>query len=234
MKALSILKPFNTLTLCVGLLVFVSCSSNDDGNSENSNPSSTNSQITYSLNGTGIINGTNITISSEEDTEDTFILISGHVYFEDTALGTEKLVTLGYGYIGPNGDIQRSVELTFSAGTGSKVLGEFQTGSTGLITCQPTEYMIVSVDEEDLFYDSDGDMDDDAGHNLLSKNVVVTITEYEETTNDLGILTLAHIKGSIGGSGNQLFSNYFTSPTTDPGELFYNITANFEYNISED
>ena len=63
---------------------------------------------------------------------------------------------------------------------------------------------------------------------------VVTITEYEETTNDLGILTLAHIKGSIGGSGNQLFSNYFTSPTTDPGELFYNITANFEYNISED
>lgn len=233
MKALSILKSFNTLTVCVGLLVFVSCSSNDDGNSENNNPSSTNSQITYSLNGTGIINGTNITISSEDNADDTFILISGHVYFEETNLGTEKLVTLGYGYIGPNGE-QRSVEMTFSPGTGSKVLGEFQTGSTGLITFQPTEYMIVSVDEEDLFFDSDGDMDNDAARNLLSKNVVVSITEYEETTNALGILTLKHIKGSIGSSGNQLFGNYFTSPTTDPGELLYNITANFEYNIPED
>lgn len=233
MKTQSILKSFSTIAISIALLICISCSSSDDGDPNNDDPSNGTSKITYSLNGTGVVNGTNITISREQDTEDNFIFISGHVYFEETDLGTEKLVTLGYGYIGSNGEVERSVEMTFSAGTGSKVLGEFQTGSTGLITFQPTEYMIVSVDDEDIFYDNDNDNVNDASTNLLSKNVVVSITEYEETTNDLGILTLKHIKGSIGASGNQLFSNYFTSPTTDPGELFYNITANFEYNIQD-
>ena len=233
MKTQSILKSFNTITVCMMLSMFISCSSSDDENPDNNNPSSGISNITYSLNGTGVVNGTNIMISREQDTEDNFIFISGHVYFEDTDLGSEKLVTLIYGYIGSNGEVERSVEMTFSAGTGSKVLGEFQTGSTGLITFQPTQYLIVSVDDVDIFYDHDNDLDNDASTNLLSKNIVVSITEYEETTNELGILTLKHIKGTIGASGNQLFSNYFTSPTTPPGELLYNITANFEYNISE-
>lgn len=233
MKTQSILKSFNTITVCMMLSMFISCSGSDDENPDNNNPSSGISNITYSLNGTGVVNGTNIMISREQDTEDNFIFISGHVYFEDTDLGSEKLVTLIYGYIGSNGEVERSVEMTFSAGTGSKVLGEFQTGSTGLITFQPTQYLIVSVDDEDIFYDHDNDLDNDASTNLLSKNIVVSITEYEETTNELGILTLKHIKGTIGASGIQLFSNYFTSPTTPPGELLYNITANFEYNISE-
>ena len=233
MKTQSNLKSFKTITVCMMLSMFISCSGSDDGNPDNNDPSGGTSKITYSLNGTGVVNGTNIMISREQDNEDNFIFISGHVYFENTDLGSEKLVTLGYGYIGSNGEVERSVEMTFSAGTGSKVLGEFQTGSTGLITFHPTQYLIVSVDDEDIFYDNDGDQDNDASTNLLSKNVVVNITEYEETTNELGILTLKHIKGTIGASGNQLFSNYFTSPTTDPGELFYNITADFEYNIQD-
>ncbi len=239
MKAQSILKLLSTVIASITLLTIISCSNSDDGDPNTEDPSTGTSKITYTLLGTGVVNGTNITISREQDTEDDFVFISGHVYFEETELGTEKLVTLVYGYIGSNGEVERNIEMTFSAGTGPKVLGEFQTGSTGLITFQPTQYMIVSVDDEDIFYDNDSDQDNDASNNLLSKNVVVNITEYEETTNELGILTLKRIKGEIDNSGgpqdsaNQFFSNYFTSPTTDPGELLYNITANFEYNIQD-
>ncbi|MBR9915521.1 MAG: hypothetical protein GYB32_11960 [Algicola sp.] len=229
MKTVKTSKILNVVLL-ICTLAFSGCSNSDDGNGDGQTPSDGSSYLTYSLLGTGILDATNITISNQDDTENAAILIFGHVYFDETDLGTEKLVSLSYGYIGSNGEVERSVEMTFSAGTGSKVLGEFETGSTGLITFHPTEYMIVSVDDEDIFYDNDNDQDNDASNNLLSKNIVVSITEYEETTNELGILTLKHIKGTIGNSGNQLFSNYFTSPTTDPGELLYNITADFEYN----
>lgn len=229
------MKTFKTVLLSTCLIMaFYSCSSNDDGENPDGQPQTNNdSYITYSLNGGGVLNGTNLRISRDDDTEDTFTITTGHVYFEETDLGNEKLVSLIYGYIGPN-DEERSVELTFSAGTGSKTLGEFQTGSTGLITFHPTQFMRVSVDEDNIFYDHNNDMVNDASNNLLSKNIIVNITEYEETTNDLGILTLSHIKGNIGNSGNQLFTNYYTGPTSDPGELFCNISADFEYNMESE
>jgi hypothetical protein len=93
--------------------------------------------------------------------------------------------------------------------------------------------MVLSFDSNRAFYNGNIGSNNEILTSLLSKNVVVTISEFEETVNGFGITTVRHIKGSIGQSGNQCFFKAFTGPTSDPEDLLCNVTVDFEYTISE-
>ena len=210
-----------------------SCSSNDDEGQSDNNPQSGGNNINFTVSNSAAANlndAYNITYPDNDDQAAT--MIYGHVYNEDTDEGTIRVVSLTFAYFVSDNDYY-DVSMTFPAGIGSHTLGEFQTSSTGMITEYPLSHMVLNFDAGRAFYDSDGDLDNDIMTDLLSKNVVVTVTEYEETTNSFGLLTLSHIKGTIGNSGNQFFHKAFTGPTTDPEELLCSVTADFEYNIQD-
>ena len=204
-----------------------SCSS-DDADNPGDPPSNGSSFINYSVSGSALNDTFSIEYPSEDSSGTTTVL--GHVYNEDTNEGTVKVVSLIFSFFVSDNDYY-DVAMFLPAQTGSFTLGEFETTSTGVITVEPTYNMVLSFDPQRAYYNNGSSSGNTILTDLLSKNIVVTITEYEEITNSLGIVTLGHIKGSIGASGNQGFFKSYTGPTSEPEELLHNITADFEYNI---
>ncbi|MCK7590768.1 hypothetical protein M0G43_09295 [Subsaxibacter sp. CAU 1640] len=228
-------KPFFALKIISIILIgiiAISCSNNDDSDGGDDNPQGDNF-IEYTISGSAASNLNGVFRIDVPDNDETGAsMILGHVYEEDTNEGTVKVVNLTFSYFASD-DNYYDVTMKLPAVTGSRTLGEFETTSTGIISFEPTYNMVLSFDSNRAFYDADNNGSNDILTDLLSKNVVVSITEYEETTNSLGITTVAHIKGSIGQSGNQFLFKTFTGPTSPPGDSFCNVTVDFEYTLTE-
>lgn len=220
---------FYPIYLLMALTSVWSCSSNDDSD-DGDNPPGSN-YIHYTISGSAA-SGLNDVFNIDYPDNDTqgATTVFGHVVNESTDEGTVKVVNLTFSYFVSDDDYH-DVTLRLPAVTGSSPLGTFETSPSGMITEEPTYSMVLDFDSNRALYDHDNDGDNDILTALLSNNVVVTITEYEETTNSLGIPTVAHIKGSIGGSGNQFLFKYFTSPTSPAGDSFCSVTADFEYTL---
>lgn len=225
---------FCTTYLLMALVVLttaLSCSSNDD--SEGGDDSSEGGNyINYTISGSVASNLNGVYTIKVPDNDTGASMILGGVYEENTDEGTVKVVSLTFSYF-VSDDNYYDVTMKLPAVTGSRALGEFETTSTGIISFEPTYNMVLSFDSNRASYDADNNGSNDILTDLLSKNVVVSITEYEETTNSLGITTVAHIKGSIGQSGNQFLFKTFTGPTSPPGDSFCNVTVDFEYTLTE-
>lgn len=225
MKKLSQLK-FVVLLICFATLF--TCSKSDDDTKEN--PSG-HSYINYEVPVNQLVPGGNsFSISSDDDDDQAAILITANIYDETTIEGTQKVLSLIFAkYV--SDDDYFDVSMTLEAKTGSTILGEFQTGVTGLITYHPTFNLVMNFDPNRAFYDNNNDGNSDTLTSYLSKNIVVSVTEYEETINDLGILTVSHVKGKII-SGNQVFFKAYKGPTSPPEEVTRNISnLEFEYNL---
>jgi hypothetical protein len=211
-------------TLLIISLV-LSCS-NDNENDD----SQGGTNITFTVGGSAAANLNGVyTMNYPDNDNQAATSVYAGIYNEDTSEGTVKVVSLTYSYFVSDTDYY-DVTLKLPASIGSHNLGEFQTTSTGIISVEPTFHTVISFDPLRAFYDGNNDSNNDILTDLLSKNVVVTITEFEESTNSLGFPTIARIKGTIGSSGNQFFFKAFTGPTSDPEELLCNVTIDFEYN----
>lgn len=226
----SIMKKLSQLKFIVILICFATvftCSKSDDNTNEN--PSG-QSYINYEVPVNQLVPGGNSFSISSGDDDQAAITIAAHIYDEMTIEGTQKVLSLIFSkYV--SDDDYYDVSMTLEAKTGSTVLGEFQTGSTGLITYHPTFNLVMNFDPNRAFYDNNNDGNSDTLTSYLSKNIVVSVTEYEETVNDLGILTVSHVKGKII-SGNQVFFKAYKGPTSDPEEVIRNISnLEFEYNL---
>ncbi|ASV29746.1 hypothetical protein [Maribacter cobaltidurans] len=210
--------------LCISTVFFyISCSKDGDEN----NTTESNSGKTFlklKISGT-VING-DFDIIEEEIPEDESIII-GHIYYEESTEGTQKVASLFFTQLfGMEGE--RNFEMVIPAEKGAKEIGT-QFPNPAPANGEPIYYMEIDLKETDYaLYDSDNDGDNDANNLLRAKTMGVTITEIGETYNALGILTLSHIKGSFQGTG---FLTAYTGPTTAPQELEHTITGSFEYYI---
>ncbi|WP_178989895.1 hypothetical protein [Winogradskyella schleiferi] len=200
------------------------CSSNDSED-QNDEPQSQGNYITYSVTGSAV-NDTFI-IADSERTSTNNIIVLGHVYDQDTPEGTMQVASLGFSRHETE-DNYFEVYITAPNSTGEFALGEIETGTTGIITDEPIFNMKLLFGNDFAFYDSDGDSDNDLITSLYSKAIGVTITEYEETLNSLGIVTIANIKGSFEG---QAYFKAFTDGILTPEVLLHNVTGEFEYNV---
>jgi len=207
------------LTVIVSTMLHT-CSSSDDITNDD-DPQSQSNYMYYSITGSAVNHS--FTISESQEIENDNITILGHVYNE----GTTQVASLVFARSLP-GDDFKEIYMTLPTNIGEFALGEIETGSTGNITEEPIFNMKFLFGELYAFYDGDNDGDNDLLTHLLSKNISLTITEYEETYNDFGILTLGHIKGSFEG---QAYYKAYTGPTSEPEELLHSVTGSFEYTI---
>ena len=209
MKLLSQLK---FLTLLFTFCTITACSKSDDSNDQeqNQNPLGEN-YIKYSVIGSAVSG--DFYISSFKEPEASTIV--GYLNTEETDLGTVEVATLIFSRsdMGAN---YRDVTMSFTPAVGAYVFEEVITNSTGMITNEP------------ISYDSDNDMDNDIITHLLSKNMTITILEYEEVTNSFGLLTIGHVKGSFEGTG---YYKAYTGPTSEPELLLHTFSGEFEYNL---
>jgi hypothetical protein len=229
-------KQFLKVLLIITLVY--SCSSDSDNEEDSDNDPQTGTNVNFTIlsnvpgtPGTAMLNGVYDIIYPDNDDQVATSVFAG-IYNEDTFEGTVKVVSLTFSHFVSDEDYY-DITMKLPAGIGSYTLGEFETTSTGMISVEPTYNMILSFDSNRAFYNGNIGSNNEILTSLLSKNVNVTISEYEETVNSFGLTTVSHIKGSVGQSGNEFFFKAYTGPTSDPEELLCNVTVNFEYTIAE-
>lgn len=231
MKTQSILKSFKTITVCIILSMFISCSGSDDSNDDVDEPSERTSYIHYDVSGNAV-NGNPNNANPEEPAfkippdnldDPSNVMILGAI----NPGGLDGILSLTFATGFGINDTYMDFTINAPAAVGSHPVGEILTTNTGIISDLPEYHTIMSF--SDAFYDSDNDNDNDLLTNLLSKTISVQIVELE-TTQVNGVTVLKYVKGSVVGGA---IYKAFTSPTTDPQELLHTVAADFEYNIQD-
>lgn len=231
------LKTIPILLCTIILIVFQSCSNNEDSSDNNDNniPSeSGSSYVKFSVNGS-VVNGLYEIYIEDEDYntanigEEGYSGIYGNVYDE----GDIKKTSLVYTTWGATADNYFEVKFETPAHTGPLELGEIMTPQ-GWIEDYPTFYMTFRFLNEDVFYDSNNDGNNDITTAMLSKTLSLTITGFEETilNNTNGVQVLAHVKGSF--EGTAYFNAYSEGAPSNTQQLLHTVTGTFEYNIPLD
>jgi len=234
MKTLRINSILFLKAMLIIILVY-SCSSDNNEESDNANNSQT-TKVTFNVAGSNAgtfgevsLDGVyNINYPDNDNQANTSVFAG--IFTESTFEGTVKVVNLTYSYYVSEDDYY-NITLKLPTGVRSVALGEFQTNSTGMVTEEPTYNMVLGFDSRRAFFNGNIGSNNEILTSLLSKNVVVTISEYEETVNSLGVTTVKRIKGTIGSTANQCFFKTYTGPTSEPADLLCTVVGDFEYNL---
>ncbi|MBC3846636.1 hypothetical protein H8K90_09615 [Winogradskyella echinorum] len=220
MKTKIVLKVIYAIITITIFINFTSCASDDTNNSEEQNPQSDTSFISYDVIGNAI-NGIDFRIPANNETNLSNVIIAGAI----NPVGFQGILNLTFSSGFGLNDNFKQVTIQAPASVGSHPVGEIQTTNTGIITDLPDYYTIFAFD--DAFYDSDNDMDNDVLTDLLSQSITVQILELE-TVEIEGLTVLKYVKGTLIGGA---IYKAFTSPTTDPQELHHTVNATFEYHL---
>lgn len=220
MKTKIVLKVIYALITITFFINFTSCGSDDTNNSEEQNPQSGTSFISYDVIGNAV-NGIGFRIPANNETNLSNVIIAGAI----NPVGLQGTLSLTFSSGFGLNDNFKQVTIQAPASVGSHPVGEIQTTNTGIITDLPDYYTIFAFD--DAFYDSDNDMDNDVLTDLLSQSITVQILELE-TVEIEGLTVLKYVKGTLIGGA---IYKAFTSPTTDPQELYHTVNATFEYHL---
>ncbi|UBM59963.1 hypothetical protein LAG90_04780 [Marinilongibacter aquaticus] len=214
-------------TLIALLAIFSnSCTKTEDGEN-NPDPMGNESFVEFSVMG-NVVNGT-YKIPLVEKEGSTTIL--GHMYKEDSNEGVLDVASVYFTQFGDNYQY-REVKMVLPAHTGSFEVGESVAGPSGTYGNPIFDAGFLFEDDDYILYDSDNDGDDDRLQDLLqAKTLSVTVTNIEETTNSLGIKTLASIKGTFEGVA---YFEAFTGPYTAPQILTHTVSGKFQYFKSEE
>lgn len=221
MKTIKLIK----LILPIIFITFLNCGkTNDDLDDDDHIPTRT-SYLDFFIDGVAVQSQFNVTIPEENDGTIATVVAS---FVNQTSGGiTDEVTHLRFSYYEP-GEYPFDFLLVMPTETGVQGLGETTLNSFGQPE-YPKYYITFIIDDEVAVYDNNNDHSNDINSHLYSSSISIDITEFEVTTNSIGLVVPAYIKGSIIGNG---YYTAYTGPTTAPQKLLHSISGPFEYYIN--